>query len=193
MKYPLITIPKELDKSFFEMNQIEAQKYLDWVLSIKEERLDILNKAIRESNNKEWKFDFSSNSLTPLFDWFRSVIHLRNMTRNEIRIEEEKIKGLLRGYVDIGVKTFTDETISICFDVSMYFGEVLRKEKGLNWAFVLKPKRYVEYAQPILIKEGINTKLNPRRIIENLARGILNDEFEEDELIKLYNIWKGYF
>jgi hypothetical protein len=193
MNYTLIKIPKELDKSFFKMNKKEAQFYFDWFLNIKEERLKLLNRAIIESNVKEWKFNFTMNSLTPLFNWFKSSITTRNKTQNEIKMEEEKITGFLKEYIDVGEKTFTDETVSICFDVSIYFGEVLKREKNLEWSFVLKPKRYVDFAQPILVKKGAKMRLNPRRIIENVARDILDKSFEENELIKLYNVWKGYF
>ena len=193
MNYPLITIPKLLDKPFFEMNKKEAQAYLDWFLSIKEERLEILNKAIINSDNKEWRFDFTVTSLTPLFNWFKSVITIRNKSQEEIKIEEEKITGLLKGQIDVGETTFTNETVSICSDIGLYFGEVLKKEKDLEWSFVLKPKRYVEYAQPILVKQDAKVDLNPRAILENVARKILDKSFEEDELVKLYNVWKAYF
>lgn len=193
MNYPLITVPKLLDKPFFEMNKKEAQAYLDWFLNIKEERLEILNKAIITSGNKEWKFDFTSSSLAPLFNWFKSVVTTRNKTKEEIKIEESKITGFLKGHIDVGEKIFTNEAISICADVGMYFGEVLKKEKNLEWSFVLKPKRYAEYAQPILVKKGAKVDLNPRRIMEVVARKILDNSFREDELVKLYNAWKEDF
>jgi len=192
MNYSLVKVPELLDKSFFEMNKKEAQAYLDWFLSIKEGRLELLDKIVSKSN-KEWVLDYKPSSLTPLYTWFKTVVTTRNKTEAEKQIEENKITGLLKGHIDVGNETFTDETVSICSDIGMYFGEVLRKEKDLKWSFVLKPKRYAEYAQPILIKKGVQIDLNPRAIIENVARKILDDTCREDELVKLYNVWKTYF
>lgn len=193
MSYPLIVVPEILDKPFFEMNKKEAQAYLDWFLNIKEDRLEILNKVIVESGNNDWRFDFTVNSLAPLFDWFKSVVSARNKTLEEIKTEESKVTGLLKGYVDVGEKTFTNETVSICSDIGMYFGEVLKNEKKLEWSFILKPKRNAEYAQPILVKKGAKINLNPRAIIENVARGFIDDSFEKNELVKLYNVWKEFY
>jgi len=193
MKYPLITVPKELDRPFLEMNKKEAQAYLDWFLSIKKERLRILNEAIKEDNNKEWKFNFEPNSLIPLFNWFKTVITVRDKTKEEIETEHAEIKGLLKGHINVGDKTFTSKTVTICSDVGMYFGEVLRRKKDLEWSFILNPKQSVEYAQPILTKKGVKIDLNPRRIMENVAREVLDESFEENELIKLYKTWEGFF
>ncbi len=193
MKYPLITVPKELDKPFFEMNKKDAQAYLDWFLSIKKERLGVLNEAIIKDNNKDWMFNFEPDSLIPLFIWFKAVITVRDKTREEIEAEQTEIKGLLKDHIDVGDKTFTPKTVTICSDVGMYFGEVLMRKKDLEWSFILKPKRSVEYAQPILTKQGAKIDLNPRRIIENVAREVIDESFEENELIKLYKIWEGYF
>lgn len=192
MNYSLIKVPELLDKSFFEMNKKEAQAYLDLFLSIKEERLELLDKAV-STNSKEWIFDYKPKSLTPLFTWFKSVVATRSKTETEKEKEENKITGLLKGHIDVDNETFTDETVSICSDIGIYFGEVLRKEKDLKWSFVLKPKKYVEYAQPILIKKGVQIDLNPRAVIENVARKILEDTYREDELVKLYNVWKTFF
>ena len=194
MNYSIINIPEPLQKPFFEMNKKDAQKYLEWFLDEREVRLSILDKAIRSDDLKNWELNYSAKSLIPLFRWFKSSITKRKKTKEDILDEKSKITGLLKNHVEIEDITLSEKSVSICSDVALYFGEVLKKEKSLEWSFVLKPKNYVEYAQPIITKKGGMIDLNPRRIIENLASSIIEGEnFDDDKLLKLYSIWKEDF
>ena len=192
MLYPLVKIPAEHKEDFFQMNKKEAQAYFDWFMSIKDDRLNILSNHVK-TDHKEWQADFTRSSLTPLFEWFSRSISQRPMTSAEISHEEGKIKGLLKGHIDVGDKTFTDESVSVCFDAGIYFAETLRKNiPGMEWTFVMKPKRYVYYAQPIIEKPGMRgSDFNGMATLEVVARKVFDNRAREDELIQLYDVWTG--
>lgn len=186
MNISLVEIPVELSMPFFEMKKKDADLYLNWFLSIKQERLNILSEQVKLL--EEWNCNFSRESLNPLFNYFRKVIKYRDMTDEEKGKEAEKITGILKGNIEVPTKVLDEESVSICFDIGIYFGETMIKQiPFLKWGYSLTPKRYVHYGQPIVIKEGKFIDLNPRALMEVLAMKVLNNE--EASLINLYDTW----
>ena len=77
------------------------------------------------------------------------------------------------------------QTISIAYDIGIYFGEILRKkDAGTNWILIPSTK-YYDSNQPVLEIE--NDFFNPR-IIE---RNIKKIKVDNDYLVTLYKAWAG--
>jgi hypothetical protein len=61
----------------------------------------------------------------------------------------------------------------------------------LQWTYKVSGKRFVDYAQPILMKPTSKNSLNPRRIIEGFVGKILSNKSltHENLFVSLFNIW----
>ena len=189
--YSLVKIPLFANKSFFEFTKAEAKEYLQWFLSIKDERLTILESHVKLAY-PDWEADYTRDSLVNLYKWFLRQVAYRPMTEEEKREVENQISEtpLFVGVIPVPQATFTDETVSICFDIGLYFGEVLIKNiPSLKWVQKLSSTNYIYYAQPVLSKPISKVPVNPRASIEGIARRILDKDVEEITFEMLYNKW----
>lgn len=67
-----------------------------------------------------------------------------------------------KGIVPIHKKRLSDETISLCFDLGIYLGECLiRCVPNLSWGYRIKPKNYLHYARPILVRGELHKDFDP--------------------------------
>ena len=67
--YSLIKIPTFANKDIYTFSKEEAKEYYKWVMSIKSERLQILESEV-QAMYPEWKLDCTRNSLIKLYEWF---------------------------------------------------------------------------------------------------------------------------
>lgn len=200
--YKLIEPP--LKRHVYETTEKEAQELFEWFIKVIPERLEILKKALKDTDHKPEKLDFSEESLDYLGKWFSKNLHWRRLTEEEI--EADKIqyhKVIKKGNIEINLadivklpkRDLSFETNSLCWDVGIYFAETLRKNvKGLRWDFVRKPKNDVDYHFPVLTgfgKDGTN-RFTPKAIIRTVALKILEKKGGPFLLRDIYNVWKSY-
>jgi hypothetical protein len=193
--YPLVIVSNSFNKPFVDFTNKEAKAYFEWFMNIKEERIGILEKNVQQYN-KDWYANFSRLSFTNLFVWFKS--NVKSKKTNETEAEEIRNQLLatpfLVNVIEISDTSFTKETVSICFDVAIYFGETLiRNISDLSWIYKVNSKRYVEYAQPIIINPFKKIDVNPRRLIEVCAEKIIDGTNTENEFKDLYAVWDDMF
>lgn len=181
--YKIVSVPIEINKDFNKMSENDSNNYLNWLLSIKEERkqhiLQVSNTLL--TNRKE--------TLERLFHWFGNNITFRNKTDEELKTERDFYKDIV-----VVKKTLSIETISICFDIGLLWGDLLIKEKkNLKWVSYYEDKRSLEFAQPVIKSFNSNNDIdmvNPRSLIEVIASKIMNNKRLEDEFNKKLDIWK---
>lgn len=139
MIYKYFDIPNEFCINLAQANKKLGAKYFEWFLSVKDERIKILEEAVQTTSGFEgWKADFSINSLLSLQRWFESVVERRSTTNKEKEAEIKLFSGTKleeyfekKGYTQW---TLSENTESISQDVGIYFGEVLiNNNAGLKW------------------------------------------------------------
>lgn len=195
--YPLVQMPLHLNKDVFSLTKQDAKAYFKWFLEIRNKRLQILEINIKQMY-PEWKLDYSKNSFHKLYEWFSQQVAYRPMTE----IEKQEIRKqigrtpLLVDVVPIPELTFTDATVSICFDVGVYFGEsLIFNVQNAKWVQKITSINFIDYAQPLIAKENNKVPLNPRRIAESLAKRILDNHEVETTFVQLldkwFNKWSG--
>jgi hypothetical protein len=189
--YPLVKIPSFANKSFFEFTRDEAKQYLQWFLSIRDERISILESQVKQSYLK-WNADYTKGALIDLYNWFKKQVSYRKMTDEE----KEQIRNqvsrtpLLVGVIPTPGVTFTDETVSICFDVGLYFGETLIANiQSLKWMQKISSTNFIYYAQPLLAKTKSKVPVNPRASVEGIGRRILDKDVQEITFETLFDKW----
>ena len=189
--YKLITTPVFASRSFIDFTKNEAEAYLSWFLQNRLQRLIILENYVQK-DFPFWKLDYNVTSFVELFNWFGTVISYRQMTEIEKSEMTHQLNSseLLASVIPIPEQTFTDQTISICFDLGILFGELLIKQNNLlNWKYKVSSKKYIYYAQPIITREGIKVDFNPRAIMEITAGKVLDEIANKNEFENLFKIW----
>jgi len=187
--YPLITIPSFAKKSFFDFTKEDAKQYLQWFFKIKKERIEILENNIQQLY-PYWKSDYTRASLVELYKWFEQQVAYRLMNEEEKEAVKKQLNTtpLLIDVIPIPHTTFTVETVSICFDAGLYFGETLIiNGQNLKWFQKLTSTNYIDYAQPLIGRKDSKVPINPRRIAESLAQSILDKDVQETTFEMIYD------
>ncbi len=70
---------------------------------------------------------------------------------------------------------------------------LIRHCKGVYWGYDISSRKYASYAQPILKKDGIKVELNPKLILEVLAKKVIEGRAKDTALTDLYKTWKNFF
>ena len=189
--YPLLKIPAFANKDIYTFSKEEAKEYYKWFTNIKNERLQILESEVQKKY-PEWKLDYTRNSLINLYEWFESKVMYRKINANEKEEIEKQIgkTPLLVGLVEIPETTFTNETVSICFDIGIYFGDVfVNNQTGIKWIQKINSTNYIDYAQPLIATKVSKVPINTRRVAENMARIILDNEEKRKSFLELFDKW----
>jgi hypothetical protein len=187
--YPLIKIPSFATKDIYTFSKEEAKEYYKWFTSIKSERVQILESEVQQMY-PEWKLDYTRNSLISLYEWFEKKAKYRNINDEEKEEIEKQISKtpLFVGVIEIPETTFTDETVSICFDAGIYFGETLIfNVLGTKWLQKINSTKYIDYAQPIIATKVSKVPVNPRRSMEGIARRLLDRDTKEIPFVELFD------
>jgi hypothetical protein len=191
-EYPLIELPDFANKAFSAFNKKEAKAFYQWFMYIKEERLEILIERV-QTDMGGWNADYSAESFEVLYAWFKKNITIRNKTEQEKKKMQEIVENsIFKNFIKTYNYAFTDETIAICFDIGIYFGEAIAmKVPELKWTYLASTNKFVDYAQPILITKASKNSLNPRPIIGIVAGKLVRKEIpdNENEFVRLFNVW----
>lgn len=187
--YPLVKIPEFADKDIYSFSKEEAKEYFKWFLSIKNERMQILEKEIKQ-NFPNWKLDFTRHSLVDLYEWFVKKVMYRSMTDNETEAFRNQIAQTPQfiGVIDIPTKTYTEETVSICFDIGIYLGDtIIINVNGTKWMQKINSTNYIDYVHPLIATKVSKVPFNPRRITESMAGSILDKSDKSFSFLELYD------
>lgn len=187
--YPLIKIPDFANKDIYTFSKEEAKEYYKWFTTIKSERLQILETEVQKMY-PEWKLDYTRNSLITLYEWLGKKVMYRNMNDEEKEEIKKQISKtpLLVSVIVIPDTTFTDETVSICFDIGVYFGDsLIFNVPGTKWIQKINSTNYIDYAQPLIATKFSKVPFNPRRIAESMAGSILDKSEKSFSLLDLFD------
>ncbi len=196
------TIQLPLEKDVHETTEKEAEEFFKWFMNVIPERLKILKEVLKETGYEPKRLDFSPKSLDYLGEWLTRHVTTRSLTQEEVKSFKTKYSGYIKkGGLEIPLSkivqvpkwVFTDETLSFCWDVGIYFSKVLEKNvKGLKWNFVKKPKNDAYYHYPVLLGFDKNNKvgLSPKDVIEVFVTKSIKKNGNPEKLTRLFEIWK---
>lgn len=194
MNYLYCDIPDQFAGSIQHFDRPKARAYYKWFMSVKDERVKILETAVRTSGSFEnWKADYSITSLTLLQKWLESVIEKRPFTQRESEILSKRFIGtMLETEADtdeLPPWTLTEITESICHDVGIYFAEVLlRNNPSLKWGQNVRSKLYIDRNYPIV--QGFRgMDFNPRIMREHALDYVNGDSIDLHKAYKEFVIY----
>ncbi len=174
---------------FEDMNKKQAQEYFDWYVGQIDNRISLLLTALKEAGiNTE--FDYSVESLIPLWEWYEGKISYRKLDEPEYQLRIQKQPEWMKDYV---VETdLSWETLMYCMDIALYFAEVIiRHNETIKWGFFTKPRNRADVNQPVLLGFRYDMDLNPRLVVENCTRHSGEAKLAT-RLYDMYNTWMKY-
>lgn len=178
--------------AFFELTPKQAKEYFLWYTSEIPNRTALLWEYIKQERPETEPFDYSPESLLPLWEWYETKIERVPMSKKEIEYQVTQypkwIENEIRKEV---IMKYTDETLSLALDISIYLGEmVLKNYPNLYWGYRTKPKNEFSANRPVILKlAGKRPYFNPSRIVFVLMVKFSKGD-NEDSLYDLYRYWE---
>lgn len=152
--------------AFFELTPKQAKEYFLWYKSEIPNRIALLWEYMKQERPEAESFDYSPESLIPLWEWYETKIEQVPMTAKEVESRVRIFPKYLESEIRKNTKKFTDKTLSLALDISIYLGEVVVKNHPhLRWNYRTRPKREVSVYRPVI--DGLNYKMTfePTRIV----------------------------
>lgn len=173
----------------------EAREYFARFMREIDARLDTLQTAITDSGYG-CLLDFTRGSLECIGRFLKDHVRTRLLRPDERTAQREALAheipteavdavlGIAGGW------TLDEVTTSLCVDVGMYFGEVMRRtHPALEWS--LWSRRTIELNKPVLTGFVRGVPLDPEGIIEVFAMGLAEGTHNESRLTELFDIWSS--
>lgn len=189
MEYKLM-IPPFKFKGFDNMNKKQAEEYFQWYLSQIAYRIEVLSDYVQKDGVKV-KFDYSVESLIPIWEWYQSKIILESKTEEELEKDKERYPKWMED--EISKTKISLETWKFGMDIAIYFAEtVIENNNGkIYWGYFTKPKNRMSVNRPVLLGFMADMDLDPCLIVENCTRKS-SRELQKTILYDMYNVWQDY-
>ena len=180
--------------AFFELTPKQAKEYFLWYTSEIPNRIALLWEYIKQERPEAEPFDYSPESLIPLWEWYETKIEQVPMTAKEIESRVRMFPKYLESEIQKNTKKFTDETLSLALDISIYLGEVVVKNHPhLRWNYRTRPKREISVYRQVI--DGLNYKMtldSSRIVFVQMLTSV--KEQNKNHLYVIYRHWeRKYF
>lgn len=175
------------DVEFRNMTKKEAQEYFEWYTGQIGSHLETLKSQIcREV--QDMKFDYSPESLIPLWTWYEGKIEVVDKTKEKINEEKKNYPEWMHDY--LGRTELSLDTLRYCLDVALYFAEVIiRNCNGkIYWGYFTKPKNRMSVNEPTLLGFKGKMDLEPRLVVLNCTRRSSRG-LNPMRLFEMYQTW----
>lgn len=138
--------------AFFELAPKKAEEYFSWYQGEIPGRIAMLWGYMKRERPETEPFDYSPESLIPLWDWYETKIKQVPKSQKEIDYEVSRYPEWMEENVRKITMKFTDETLSLALDISIYLGEVvIRNYPNLRWGHFTRPKREISANRPVIL------------------------------------------
>jgi len=180
--------------AFFELTPKQAKEYFKWYMEEIPHRLTLLWNYIYQDCPEIKAFDYSPESLIPIWEWYETKIKQVPMSKEEIEYEVSKYPKWMEEEIRKEITKFTTETLSLALDISIYLGEIAVKHHShLQWGYRTRPKNEFSANRPVILGlSGKRKYFNPSRITFVLMVKFSEGD-QEDSLYDLYHYWENKY
>ena len=187
MEYEYMISPVK-NYDFFEFTKEEAKIYFNWYMEEKGHRIEMLEEYVHNAG-VDIDFDYSPESLIPLWRWYETIIVSEKKTEEEIEKEKKKLPEWLHS--QISEEKISMNTLKFGMDIAIYFAEVMiRNSDGkVHWGYVTKPKNYINVNRPVVSGFKAGQELDPSRTVYVLTLSS-EEENNEKRLYDRYYVWQ---
>lgn len=188
-KYEVLILPVNYHKEFLTFSQAETQKYYQWFLNIRNNRLTHLCSFLF-SNNEDC---LNEKNLNVIEMFLMNSVSIIPKPLEQFHTEQEKIPPHLKPFAKPDDYLFDKRTISVCYDIGIFLGELIIKlDNKINWELESDDK-YVDYGQPVLKKGKIKFDVNPFSVAKNMAAKVYKGTYSEKQISTAFTVWKKAF
>ena len=171
------------------MGRANAKQYFEWFQEQIPIRITVVQEYIKSfPNYHDWEANLTPISLEVLGSWFIDRITTRLRSKDEIDSIYVNAPGWFKN-LEVPEYDLSIMTESLCIDMGMYLSQVIvHKNEKLHWEMITRPKRHIDYHQPVLLGQG-KVPCNPVRLVRVYAYKIANGNLQKEGLKELYEIW----
>jgi len=190
-EYSIIKFPIDIDQELHAYNAKEITDYGKWFMEIKEERLNYLCQKLFKNPDDCLK----EENIAVLELFLQHNISAYKVSEEEMQKLWATIPEHFKPAVKLSEYGFDEHTLSICFDLGLFLGELLislDKEHNIKWQQE-KDKKFYFYGQVVLVTPLCKGDLDPYISAKNCASKILHKEYEEGEMQRMFSYWKEMF
>ncbi len=188
-KYDIIILPVDYNKSFLDYTPEEIQDYYQWFSLIKIERLANLCGFL--FSNQQDCLDERNLGVIEMF--LLNSVSTMHKPKEQFKTESEQIPAALKPYAKPDDYILDNRTISICFDVGIYLGDlVISMDNKIKWDLETNDE-FADFGQPILAKRSCKLKINPFRVVKNIAATVFEETYGERNIYTVFEAWKKGF
>lgn len=189
MKYELWYEPY-IGVPFEEFSKEQAEEYFQCHMSQVDHRIEVLARYVKKEGFKI-EFDYSPESLIPLWEWYEGHIVLEKKSRKEYRQELKQYPEWV--HEDIKpTRISMKKTMVFGSDIAIYFGEVVCKNSDgkIFWGY-FTGKKLASVNRPVLMGFKGNDYMDPQTIVYNCTL-ISSERKNKQILFDKYNVWQRY-
>jgi hypothetical protein len=180
-------------RDFFELEEAEAEAYLDAYRAVARERLAWLERVVAARGGEPVALDGTPESLVPLWRWFvawHDAGHVNGQTPPGTPMWYEPDEP--------GAEALDPPTLWIVDGIGYYLAEVVTMNvPGVDWAVSTSPKRlrYEDRNKPVLIGPS-GARLSPVDLAYGgavllIMMGGARGSREDDDLLRLFQRWES--
>ena len=174
--------------TFFELTPKRAKEYFLWFKNEIPNRITMLWEYMKEERPESQPFDYSPESLIPLWDWYETKIKQIPQTRKEIEYNVSRYPKWMEENVRKITMKYTDETLSLALDISIYLGEtIIKNYPNLYWGHFVRPKNEFSAKRPVIL--GLKSK--PKRFDSSRVVFVcMIKSSEKSDKNRLYDLYR---
>ncbi|MEP6754002.1 MAG: hypothetical protein ABJA67_00760 [Chthonomonadales bacterium] len=151
------------------------------------ERVRELPVAANEDGLDAELWNMCCESMGVLGSWMDSAVATMPLTDEEWSLEKEKYPWYTHTTLDKW--KFTPRTLSLINDWGIYYGETIRRiDPSLKWELITKPRKSIDYHQPVIAGYLRGIEQNPFRKIRVVCRHVVDGRKAENMMVRLYQI-----
>ena len=104
--------------AFFELTARQAKEYFNWYMEQIPNRITLLWEYMKQECPETEPFDYSPESLIPLWEWYETKVQQVPMSQKEIEFQAARYPKWIENEIRKETMKYTDETLSIALGIS---------------------------------------------------------------------------
>jgi hypothetical protein len=190
MQYQPLKIPPTLETPYSEMRKAGARTFFEWLNHNAEYRIGELQRLA--GSRAGAVLDYSPESLLPLGRFLQAQLAIRSKADADMSAMVERAPDWLKTSVTSQNIELTEMSLSIAFDVAIYFSKVLMAaDDRIKWRmFTTRSKLDADRNQLVLVGTS-KWQFNPIRSMDVLCFQIATGKEKDDALFKFFHVVMG--
>lgn len=187
MSYEILKIPWTLEEPYSEMSKEGAKEFFEWLNQNVDYRLGQLDLLVKLSG-ESFILDFSPESLLPLGHLLKRILRIRKKTDAEMKVLVDSVPDWLKETVKSQDIVLSEQSLSIAFDLAIYFSYVLMKaDKRIKWKMYTKASKLNINRNQLILTGTTKLECNPIMSVKLICFQIATGKEKPDALINFYN------